>query len=393
MRINDIKSLKINEFLFALYYFSFSLLKPITTNIQKHSTFVLLFFSIFIFIIWMYKNRNIALNSVLCIQSCFLLILILIFLFNFLLYKNSLIILAIYNFVIYGLLPILFISNIKSYYHLMKYWSYISCFIGFLFLIDPLIEYRWSGGYMTFGFEVMLPAFAGTLILSLIYNKKYCFLLSLVFLLELIIFANKGAIITAIVFFIYAIMFFSTTLHNNLKNVIILLLLLLLYLYRIEIIDLLIYISDILNFDSYSLTTFRIMLGEKSDMVYDSRIIVYEKALNEIKNNIFFGLGIKGFEYEYGFYPHNFFLDLTLSFGILGVIVFLIVLIISFYRINNFIEKEKKQFVVLLFIFWFIPLQMSLSFWGVISFWSYWGIILSTVKKRQPLQKKLIYKK
>lgn len=105
------------------------------------------------------------------------------------------------NFFMYGVLSGYFLLNVVDY-DLVLYWVVrFSCINGVLLAVDPFIDYRMNGTYMTYGFNMLMYSFSG-LWVGYFYNRDKRYLLPMMLeILLILIYGNKGAGITAGCFF------------------------------------------------------------------------------------------------------------------------------------------------------------------------------------------------
>ena len=101
------------------------------------------------------------------------------------------------NFFMYGVLSGYFLLNVVDY-DLVLYWVVrFSCINGVLLAVDPFIDYRMNGTYMTYGFNMLMYSFSG-LCVGYFYNRDKRYLLPMMLeILLILIYGNKGAGITA----------------------------------------------------------------------------------------------------------------------------------------------------------------------------------------------------
>lgn len=107
---------------------------------------------------------------------------------------------------------------------------------------------------------------------------------------------------------------------------------------------------------------------------YSGRDIIQEKAFNVFETNFLTGVGIGGFESRYGMYSHNILFDFALVWGVLGIIVFVIIVIYSTKTILR-VEKGDISYqtglLLLLLCLWCPKLFFSLTFVKDLGFWSF----------------------
>ncbi len=362
------------ELLFVFYYFSFSLLKPIVTKYSTYSTIILLTITIIVVVSYLFKSKM-RLNRG-NIYRFFLLFLFVsaLFLLDRLFRPNIIIGSYYYSFIIYALVPLFLLINVNDYAKLLYYWSILSVCTGVLFLADPFFNYRWSGDYMSFGFEAILPAFAGSVLLLMYYKKKGAALFIIVFFLEIFICANKGAILTAFALFIVGYCIFSS--KGNILWIRLTVMVFagaFVYTLRTEIISMLIGLADSLKLNSYSLRSFSIMIENKD--IFGLRLDLWEYAWQLFCKKPILGYGIGYLEVTTNNYAHNFFLDIMVSSGAVVCLGIIMILIYSIVFILRRFSEEKRIFAILMLVIWLVPMTISLTLWEVMPFWVYWGII------------------
>jgi O-antigen ligase len=92
-------------------------------------------------------------------------------------------------------------------------------------------------------------------------------------------------------------------------------------------------------FNAYFLHKVEMLLSGQGDI----RFSTYLKAIDIIANNPL-GIGLNGYEYELGFYPHNILLEIGLNIGVLGVFLFSVLL---FLFVFSFYQKIKKSKMII----------------------------------------------
>lgn len=369
------------ERLFAICYFMNMLLRPIIVLFSSYSTIILMFAVSVMLVIFILKqgtsiNRNLI-GNILFISSITML-----FLINYLVRPNAWTVTYFTSFVIAGVVPLLFLARVKQYEIVLYEWSKLAVVVGVLFVLDPLFQYRWSGGYMPFGFTVMLPAFTGSLVLWMHFKEKYGWMLVL-FFIELFICGNKGTLLTAIVIFIIANLFLNDKVKFSFGKFLgITICGIGIFIIRESIIDGMIQIAKALSLSSYSLRTLKIMLGDNADYIYDARLDIWNVAISKIKEGGLFGSGIGCFTSFYGTHPHNFFLDIGMTFGIVGLVISIFLITWCLIKIIRSEDKEKKIFFGMFLFMWIVPLMISLTFWQHAPFWCFLGILFTDTKNK-----------
>ncbi len=366
----------ISEFLLVIYCFSFSFLKPLTVTLKSYSTLILLVSAIAIIAIYIFVNLNRLSRMNFLRFLIFLLSLFIVAGTQFVFWNNSMLFSCLYSFCIYGLIPAFLLINVKNYSKLLKYWCYTSFVAGIIFLPDPFLGYQWSGGYMPLGFNHLLPAFGACIVLWLYYNKKWSAFAALILFAEMFLYANKGAALTAVVYF--AVFYLFAKKENSNKKVLcavlaMIITIIFVYIFRFQIFDFVYDLAQNLGINSYALKTFRELLYTSGDRIYSQRIDIWIQCLEEFAQKPIFGMGIGGFQAEYGYYPHNVFLEILVSFGIFGLSFFIIAILAGIKYIKKTTDADKKTFLLMMLILWILPMQISLSLWNYAMFWVYWG--------------------
>ena len=198
------------ELIAAFYVNSFVILKPILTKYSYISIYLLMA-EVFLLLMIYVINSDFKLNLVNTEKMFIFFVLVSgVFLLDFVFRKNSIIFKYYHYFLIYAVLTAIFFINVKNFEKLLRYWTIFAIIGGCIYILDPLYSYRVSGGYMEFG-SAVLPAFLASIIGCFYYKIKYILPITAVFLLEIVIYGNKGATFSAI----GAIIFFTIYLTKN----------------------------------------------------------------------------------------------------------------------------------------------------------------------------------
>lgn len=261
----------------------------------------------------------------------------------------------------------IFFINVKDYEKLLKYWTLIAIVGGCSVLADPFNKYAISGGYMDFG-TAMLPAFAAGVIAYEYYKFKVILPLLIVFLLEIILYANKGATFSAFGIILFLVIYMTKDGKKRINRVVLIVI--------FATIILLFYSSILINLsklaDYFGVSSYSLSGVNSSDVRLHSYYIrndIWNNVGIELKKNWFIGLGIGGFEVIYSNYAHNFFLDILITHGIfIGTVVFLI---IAVFIKNTFKCKHREKFIFsfVILLLWILPMMFSFTYWKVHNFW------------------------
>lgn len=358
------------ELIVAFYINSFVVLRPLLTKYSYISTYIL-GIEIGILVIVYLVNCKFRLDRNNTIRM-FVLVLVVsvLFLVDFIFRRNVFTWQYYYYFLIYGGLTAAFFINVNDYGKLLKYWVIFALVSGCLVLLDPFNQYAISGSYMDFG-TAILPAFAASVIVYAYYKKKLVLPLLLVFLLEIILYANKGATFSAIGIILFFTIYMAEDRKKRIKRVVLILGSSIIFMILFPtILKWLIKLSAYFGVGSYSLSDVNQILRSGGQLhSYSVRTDIWDNIGTELKKNLITGLGIGGFEIKYGNYAHNFFLDILITHGILiGFCVFIIIAVF----IKNTIKcryRERFIFSSAILVLWILPLMFSFTYWKTNYFW------------------------
>ena len=147
---------------------------------------------------------------------------------------------------------------------------------------------------------------------------------------------------------------------------------------------LLIYLNNLfleLNYNVYGITRLikSLDLKEKGIDITSGRTDIYIETIKIIKNNLL-GIGIWGYLSEVkskwlrlGYYPHNIFLEIGMHWGIIGLVIFIIVLLKVGYRIVIMENSSYKLFLITLILL-NIKLLLSDTYISYNMFWMFWAV-------------------
>lgn len=368
-----------NEHIFVLYYFGFLILKPFLQNFSEISTFILLGYTIGLVGYSILRDfPKIKIKKINLISLFIYLIIVT----DLLLRPNSKTTNYLYLFTIYGSLPIYLISKVKNYEKLIKLFLRYSVGIFIFYARDPLNNYYYFGDYMSYGFSFILPVYLIFSITRDCFNTKKYLVFEMVALILMILYANRSASLSVIVFFIIKDIFFNKISLKKISKYIIgctLAIFLILNLRKIlkPIVDFLVQHG----IESYSLRHFELYASmDKLDQLSSGRIEIWRIANKVIENNFILGTGIGGFQSKFGAYPHNLYFDLMTTHGVVGLIVFLVVItrcLINFKKMKG----TKKYLTLIFFILWFPMLFFSQHMYEVSSLWIF--ITLTFKRERE----------
>lgn len=202
--------------------------------------------------------------------------------------------------------------------------------------------------YMTFGYYSIF-SLSFVLIYSYYHKNIPLLVMSIIAIPIIIVNGNRGTILVATTAII-AMLLFSNT--KKWKKIIFVCVLIIAAMNITTIVksslDFLVARFNISN--NYSVRNLYAMIeSDDTENSLGGRSAIYEEAIQEIKDNTITGMGIAGFQAKYGYFPHNIFLDIYVTFGIIIGTMYLVYIInigIHTYKIS----KENME-IKILFIF------------------------------------------
>lgn len=377
----------IDNYLFPIYYWGFTFLSPIVSKAEDYSRIILLIFAlILLFLCFVVILRKNAINIAVLIGLGFLSILIL----DMVIRGNSKSFDYIYRYTYAGFLVILFVSIINDSKQVLKIFSLFSLFAFLLFFYDPFLNYKIFGDYMGYGFNLALPAFIGMSIGFSFFKKRLLIIPMLVCLFMLLAYANRSSFLSALVFVLLYVLI--TYRKKRLFWFLLISLMLLILIFEKHIAALIMKFLIDLNINTYAINQFIIFL-EYGDPIsfFSGRFEIWENTWNMFLSKPFLGLGAGYFHAIHDSYPHNIFLDILVTYGIIGMLIIGILLSVSIYKlIKN--SKNNKILGLMLFSLWFPKLLFSSSFIWDMGFWAFFAygflLINHVIYKREAINVK-----
>lgn len=117
------------------------------------------------------------------------------------------------------------------------------------------------------------------------------------------------------------------------------------------------------------------------DQSSKERMYLYSSAIQLFQDNPFLGYGVGGSLGELNIWSHNVFLDIMIDYGILGLLVFAITVILSFYRILKLTKISRSEEIAFIFgLCSFIELLFSGSYLSDAGIWYLFGYCSFEVK-------------
>lgn len=372
------------EFMSALFLFLFSLLHPFV--VSSSSSAIILFSSSVIALVVLYAyivmHNKIKISFRAGLIMCSVIIFLLFF--DLLFRDNDNISNYMYDFSLNGILPMLFLVTVREYKPLLWFYAHFAILTGLIYLLDPLLyNYKWSVDYMQYGYNYMMPAVFGSMLMFFYFKKNIYLPIIFIFTISIFIFANKGVIFAEVVGFIYYYLNVYKKNKVSIYKYAFVILLIFLVIYNFEV--LIYYGFNIANMleigDSYSLNTFAVLFSSDSSYVVSQRTELWDFALKMLEEKPLLGWGVGWYEkFSTQPYPHNFIYEILVEYGLVGGILFSLFFVISFRKLLKTVDFEKKVFLFTLLILWIIPLSISLTFWKTTYFWAFWLLLYTTPK-------------
>ncbi|WBL14824.1 O-antigen polymerase [Sutcliffiella sp. NC1] len=371
----------INAVLLAIYIWMFMVLRIVWSFNPNYSTLILGILAFTIVIVSILKSENFS--NLRFYRGLALISIIIFFLLLDILFRNNeVIFIRLYEFIIYGVIPIVLFSQIKNFKSFFQTYIIISIIIFLVYVADPLNNYYFSDGYMVYGFQAMLPAFFGLHLGRKVFNFKFLLIFEIISIAMIIMFGNRMAGIAAIVFILIIDIFYKKrTLLKSLKYFSFMIIGAVLIINIKPIIEFITnYLAD-KGYSSYSINSMLYYLNGTIDNLSSGRDVLWNSAIELIKESPIFGYGVGYFESVNNLYVHNFIFEILLSYGLLGLIFYLLLLVRAVYNITKS-EGYKKLFGLLLLCTAFPKLFTSIYIFIEPAFWMLLSLGLNTSLKK-----------
>ncbi|MCI8485304.1 MAG: O-antigen ligase family protein [Lachnospiraceae bacterium] len=262
-----------------------------------------------------------------------------------------------------------FFINPVEYQKLLFLWAAVCEIVGVIFFYDPFNNYLLTGNYMVYGFDVMLPAFAGSIIMAFFYKRKIHLIYACAAFM-LLLFGNKGALLTAIVLGISVYILVDGNIRKG-RLLFVFSILYLSYLFRVQIFQKILFFFHSRGLNSYSLNTLYKIIDGQGGSVNSDRINLIRRGKRLFFQNPILGHGIGYYEEQAGFYVHNILWDILVMAGLIGMVLFIALFLRSLFCFRSY-TKYQKNFYLIMMVMWIVPLMTSMTFWHWIPFWLYW---------------------
>ncbi|AET70525.1 O-Antigen ligase [Desulfosporosinus orientis DSM 765] len=288
---------------------------------------------------------------------------------------------------LYAYLMVRMVNDPKEILKNLKFVSYILAVYGLYKFANAMQAGSWlaltANGYeelsysMSFGYDMMLPSMV-FMYYALKDKEILPGVLSVMCLLMILVSGSRAPLLWIIVFF--TVMLISGFLTSKVKFIWGLTVpgFLLIYL-KLE--DLINFLAIFLQSHGISGRSINMLLaGSISDD--NGRAAIYEIAIEMIRNMGFFGYGLYGDRYVIGNYyfwgyPHNIFLEILLTFGVLGGGLLIFFLLYHSVRILIKCQDDDWLDLFLIFLACSLKLLLSDSYWYVPEFWAAIAVVYS----------------
>jgi hypothetical protein len=368
------------EFLLPFYYWGFVFLKPVLQQCREYSTVILFGFALSImamFVFYVLRERQFFFNG----AVLFIINVTVVLFFDVVARNNSLSGRYFYEFVYSSLIPVLLLSQIKDTRKFLYNFSILSTIAFILFCFDPINNYKILGNYMGFGFNVAMPAFFGIYLGAHYFKIKWMLVLEIVCFVEILVFANRSSFLSIILFM--ALMNTVVNKVNFRQMAKWLLCVMIIFILAVNIHPIFHAIRGIVSkfgIFSYSLTRIEQYLNAPDvSILLTGRSEIWEVSRQMISESPFVGHGMGALEDRWGFYSHNVYYEILLSYGYLGLTIILMLFLNSVGKVISF-KGSNKIFAILFFCIWCPKLFFSIYFIREPAFWCF--IALSFMSKQ-----------
>jgi O-antigen ligase len=234
----------------------------------------------------------------------------------------------------------------------------------------------------------LLPLFVGSILHFIFFRKtanifnKIAYLFNLYFFYLLIFFGTRGVVISIFLLFLLLVSLKVKDSTIQIRPFRAILIVLAVFFFFIKFQQILLFVQQM----SITLSV-NIAFAEKTlDLIstegdlFNSRLLIYNIAIDGFLSKPFFGNGIGSFNMNTGIiYVHNIFLDLLYEGGLLLFIPITLILLGIFKNIfvPSNLNKSYYVFLLLLFISSVPRLLFSASFWSLQIFWLLIGFYIS----------------
>lgn len=376
------KNIISEELIFVLWFWEFALLRYFVMENKDKSTLILFSGALILLILSLFKGVKV---------SNFFVFIMIFYMYGFFKYifTNEIAYVRVledflYKFIINGILPVYFLTQIKNSKKVLKLLIFFSVIVFFIFFKDPFNGYILTGDYMGFGFLVALPVYFCLNIGRKYYNYNYLLPIEIITIILIFGFSNRSAILSFLVFNFLNFVFIEKKGYKKKIieiTIVIIISIIVIFLFK-YIINFIFIKMEQQNLHIRVVETIHNYFYEKHALntLSSGRIFIWDNAIKIVNKNIFFGSGLKFFESIYGYYSHNIVLDLLMQFGVFIFLGFTYLCIKSFFNIIHY-NYYEKILGIMFFSLWFPKLLFSSSMYHDSGLWMFLAFGLSGLKK------------
>jgi O-antigen ligase len=367
----EIKALKVStETIFVLYFWGFMLLRPFLHFFLPLSTVILFLYTLILIILSVNGKKKFTIN-----RNLFFIVSVIlaIFAIDLVFRRSNYTFQYLYTFLIYGIIPFYFLSQIENPKKLLSSFSKISIFAFLLLAWVPIFsDLGFFADYMDYGFNLILPSYLGIHLGRKVFKKNWLLPIELLCVVAALFFSNRSVILNIALFYVVLHFFLKPTINGKLLFIIILTLIIVLISFFIdEFVFKAKEILESMGYHSYSMSRLAKYFSSNNSMsFFGGRIEIWMYAQSMIKDNILIGSGTGIFQTEFGKYPHNLYFDIMTQYGVIGMLFYLILISISLIKLfaqSNYIKLVGITFLCM----WFPKLFLSSYIYGDIGFWCF----------------------
>lgn len=385
---------KLNSFLWSIVIFIKYVLLPLNYIFSTQYIEYIFVLSVVLISVKMNGINKVAIRTIL--------FLVLFFIIDILIFNNIETLTFFFVQMVSSSLLMFFMSTqIKNIEYFFEMYYKVSMFtlltvstylLGYIITTQSIVSYMAIGNVMTY---ITIPVLYVLLFSE--HKKMINFTVLIYILIICLFFANRMAIFTIFIICNISLIVFSENLKQFTKRYFLLvgeILVLILLLLNINLITET--VNKMLmktNFSFYALVKFQRMMtnagGVLEGLINSSsgRDNIYKHASLLIREANYLPRGISGFYHvlndgTFIHYPHNFFLELLINFGIFGILVliFYLYFFIKAYKVGS---KPEKFLLLTLLLFSVSRLLVSSSVWLSTSLWSSIGFMIIILKRKE----------
>lgn len=254
---------------------------------------------------------------------------------------------------------------------------------GYWIDIGPNGEELFFRYNLSFGYAIAFPTMI--FLFNFAKDKKlYDLVLFILGLFCVLTQGNRGSLLIILIFvFLYFLRIFKNSNKKIINICLLLLLLIIAYLYIDNILNFLLNLFNDLGYQSRNIE--KLINGSFTSS--NGRDFIWNEVVEAIKDIWPFGLGTFGDRpvvapIHVAGYSHNIFLELLLSYGIIGLLLSLIIILKIIYMIF-FCRDDDWYFLYIIMLSCSSQLLLSMSFWYVWQFWATIVISLNYFQKQK----------